>query len=305
MTGSSYRGRFAPSPTGPLHFGSLVAAIGSFLEARSRGGEWLIRIEDLDPPREPAGAAEDILRSLEAFSLQWDGAVLYQSRRHPAYETALAELRRLGVLYACACTRREVADSALTGVDGPVYPGTCRQGVPAGREGRALRVRTDESAIAFDDPVQGRIESRLERDVGDFILRRADGFYAYQLAVVVDDAEQGVTEVVRGADLLGSTARQIYLQRLLGLPTPAYMHLPVAVNAGGEKLSKQTGAAALSVGRASELWWEALRFLGQDPPEALRSEAVTTIRDWGVARWSAAAVPRTAVMYRGRPSARR
>lgn len=296
MTGPAYRGRFAPSPTGPLHFGSLVAAVGSFLEARSRGGEWLVRIEDLDPPREPAGAADDILRTLEAFGLHWDSAVLYQSRRHAAYEAALSRLRTRGVLYPCACTRREIADSALTGVDGPVYPGTCRNGVAAGREGRALRVRTDDSAIAFDDRVQGCIESRLERDVGDFILRRADGLYAYQLAVVVDDAEQGVTEVVRGADLLGSTARQIHLQRLLALPTPVYAHLPIAVDAEGAKLSKQTGAEPVSVAHASECWWDALRFLGQEPPAGLLTEPAFVIRDWAIAHWAPTAVPRTPAM---------
>lgn len=292
MTRPAYRGRFAPSPTGPLHFGSLVAAVGSFLEARARRGEWRLRIEDLDPPREPAGAAADILRTLDAYGLHWDGEVIYQSRRHAAYEAALAGLRRLGALYACACTRREIADSALAGVDGPVYPGTCRNGVPAGREGRALRVRTDGATIAFEDRVQGRLASRLERDVGDFVLRRADGLYAYQLAVVVDDAEQGVTEVVRGADLLGSTPRQIHLQRLLGLPTPAYAHLPVAVDARGAKLSKQTGAEALSLARASALWWEALRFLGQEPPADLRAEPVAVIRDWAIAHWRIDAIPR-------------
>ncbi|BAU47974.1 glutamyl-Q tRNA(Asp) ligase [Sulfurifustis variabilis] len=291
-----YRGRFAPSPTGPLHFGSLVAAVGSFLEARARRGEWLVRIEDLDPPREPAGAAGDILRTLDAFGLHWDGEVVYQSRRQGAYEAALAELRRLGVLYACGCTRREIADSAVAGVDGPVYPGTCRNGVPAGREGRTLRVRTDDAAIAFEDRMQGRVESRLERDVGDFVLRRADGFYAYQLAVVVDDAAQGVNDVVRGADLLGSTARQIHLQRLLGLPTPAYAHLPIAVDAEGAKLSKQTGAEPVRIEHASELWWDALWFLGQEPPADLRTAPVAVIRDWAIAHWHAAAVPRTAAM---------
>lgn len=292
MTRSPYRGRFAPSPTGPLHFGSLVAAIGSFLEARARAGEWVVRIEDIDPPREPAGAADEILRVLDAFGLHWDGAVTYQSHRYAAYEAALDELRRLGVLYACACTRREIADSALVGVDGPVYPGTCREGVPPGREGRALRVRTDDVTIVFEDRVRGRIESRLAREVGDFILRRADGFYAYQLAVVVDDAEQGITDVVRGADLLASTARQIHLQRLLGLSTPTYAHLPVAVDAQGAKLSKQTGAEPVCPERVSALWWDVLRFLGQEPPADLRNETVGVVREWAIAHWRPAAIPR-------------
>src|SRR5688572_24246508 len=237
-----YRGRFAPSPTGPLHFGSLVAAVGSFLEARTRGGDWLVRMEDLDPPRVAPGAAGDILRTLRACGMEWDGAVACQSARSEAYHAALHRLREQGKVYPCACSRREVADSAVAGVDGPVYPGTCRAGLPDGKTARALRVDTRGAAVAFDDAVQGHIEHDLEREFGDFVLYRADDVYAYQLAVVVDDAEQGITDVVRGADLLGSTPRQIHLQKLLGLGGPGYVHLPVAVNAAGEKLSKQTYA---------------------------------------------------------------
>src|SRR5689334_5109936 len=222
-----YRGRFAPSPTGPLHFGSLVAAVGSFLEARTRGGEWLVRMEDLDPPRVVSGAADDILETLNSCGMEWDGKVVYQHARHDAYHGALHRLRGKRLVYPCACSRREMADSAIAGVEGLVYPGTCRAGLPAGKTARALRIGTRGARVEFDDALQGHIAHDIERDFGDFVLYRADDVFAYQLAVVVDDAEQGITDVVRGADLLASTPRQIYLQRLLGLPLPRYAHLPV------------------------------------------------------------------------------
>ena len=269
-----YIGRFAPSPTGPLHFGSLVAAVASWLDARAAGGRWLVRIEDLDHPRCVPGAAEDILQTLERLGLLWDGEVIYQSKRHSLYGDALRRLQ--GRTYWCTCSRREIADSSLgLAIDGAhIYPGTCRT---TGRNtGRSLRIRA-AGEIRFHDRVQGEQSQVLERDVGDFVLHRADGMYAYQLAVVVDDAAQGITDVVRGADLLDSTPRQIYLQRLLGLPTPRYLHVPAAVNAAGEKLSKQTGAAPVS-----SSWEEvqaALRFLGQLPARDL-GEAV---RNWQTA----------------------
>jgi len=280
-----YRGRFAPSPTGPLHFGSLVAAVGSHLEARFHLGAWLMRMEDLDAPRTMAGAADDILRTLEACGLYWDGEVLYQSLRTAAYEEALTELQRIGAVYPCACTRREIADSALHGIEGPVYPGTCRNGLPEGREGRAWRVCTDDHAIAFDDALQGRIVQYLESDIGDFVARRADGIFAYQLAVVVDDAFQRVSHVVRGADLLASTPRQIHLQQLLGLTTPHYMHLPVAVNAAGEKLSKQTLAAPVDRKNPATALWHALQFLQQSPPSELQTEKPESILEWALQHW--------------------
>lgn len=199
-----YRGRFAPSPTGPLHFGSLIAAVGSYLDARANGGAWLVRIEDLDGPREAEGAADAILRTLEAYGFEWDEAVMRQSPRGPVYAAAVERLQRDGSVFPCACTRREIADSSLGGTSEPVYPGTCRNGL-SGRTARAIRARVDEEPIAFDDRVQGRIEQNLAREVGDFVVRRTDGLYAYQLAVVVDDFEQGVTDIVRGADLLAST----------------------------------------------------------------------------------------------------
>ncbi|MBI3545304.1 MAG: tRNA glutamyl-Q(34) synthetase GluQRS, partial [Gammaproteobacteria bacterium] len=238
-----YRGRFAPSPTGPLHFGSMVAAVGSFLQAKSRGGEWLVRIEDLDPPRAAPGAADNILRTLEACGMYWDGVVLYQSQRHDAYVAALKALEHRGLVYPCACSRREIADSSIQGIDGLIYPGTCRPGLAPGRAPRAWRVQVEDQIVEFTDALQGRMYRHLASDYGDFVLRRADGFFAYQLAVVVDDGEQGITEIMRGADLIESTPRQIYLQRLLGLPTPDYIHLPVALNVQKEKLSKQTLAS--------------------------------------------------------------
>lgn len=286
MVDIMYVGRFAPSPTGALHFGSLVAALASWLDARAAGGRWLVRIEDIDAPRAQRGAAEQILRTLEALGLGWDGAVSYQSRRIPHYRAALEKLRHQ--TYWCACTRREIADSSLgLACDGAqIYPGTCRGGIAPGKIARALRLRTSPEEIVFNDRVQGEQRQVLERDVGDFVLHRADGQFAYQLAVVVDDAEQRVTQVVRGADLVDSTARQIYLQRLLGYATPRYLHIPAAVNAAGEKLSKQTGAPAVA-GRQSLR--RALAFLGQPETDDL-AEAV---RNWNpalIARQRALAV---------------
>lgn len=298
-----YCGRFAPSPTGPLHFGSLVAAVASFLDARHHNGTWLVRMEDLDGPRCVAGAADDILRTLESFELTWDERVIYQSRRTAAYDEALSQLQTAGMVYPCACTRREISEVARHGVDGLIYPGTCRNGIPAGHRlpdagahgsrTYAWRVRTDRArsrdgeagAVAFDDALQGHIAQHLEQDVGDFVVKRADGLYAYQLAVVVDDAFQGVTHVVRGADLLVSTPRQIYLQRLLGLPMPDYAHLPVAVDERGEKLSKQTLAAPVDGARPRETLWLALSFLRQSPPDALRTAPPGQALQWAVANW--------------------
>lgn len=266
-TVGKYRGRFAPSPTGPLHFGSLVAAVGSYLSAKAAGGQWFVRIEDIDPPREVPGAADDILRTLEAYGFEWDGEVMYQSRRIEAYEAALDQLRQAGSIYPCGCTRKEIADSSVRGVDGLVYPGTCRAGQIAGRSQYALRVRTDGAGmIEFDDKRLGVQHTDLEKEFGDFVVRRADGLFAYQLACVVDDAEQRITEVVRGADLLTSTPRQIHLQRLLGLATPSYLHLPIVLNEKGEKLSKQTFAASIPTDNPVPVLLRALEFLGQPAP---------------------------------------
>jgi glutamyl-Q tRNA(Asp) synthetase len=293
---SAYRGRFAPSPTGPLHFGSLLAALASYLRAKAAGGEWHVRMEDLDPPREQPGAADDILRTLEAFGFEWDGEIVHQSRRHTAYEDALDALRHSGALYPCSCTRREIADSSISGIDGPIYPGSCREGLRAGREGRAWRVRTEDRPIVFDDLWQGRFERNLARNYGDFVVKRADGFWAYQLAVVVDDAAQGITEVVRGCDLIESTPRQLWLQQLLELPAPAYAHLPVVVNARGEKLSKQTFAVPLDARLPQPALVAALRFLGQTAPDDLRDASPRELLVWAVTHWNPAAVPRERTM---------
>jgi len=281
----NYRGRFAPSPTGPLHFGSLAAAVGSYLDAKHHNGIWLVRMEDLDTPRCVLGAADGILRTLEAFGLLWDEKIIYQSQRTVAYEEALQRLQALDAIYPCACTRREIADSALHGIDGQIYPGTCRKGIPAGREGKTWRVRTDDHLIEFNDALQGRISQHLESEIGDFVVKRADGLFAYQLAVVVDDAFQGITHVVRGCDLLASTLRQIHLQRLLGLSTPHCLHLPIAVNAQGEKLSKQALAPAITADNVVVTLMEVLEFLYQQPPAELRQGSIEEVLGWAAAHW--------------------
>ena len=288
-----YRGRFAPSPTGALHFGSLIAATASFLDARSRGGEWLVRMEDIDTPRNVAGAASDILRTLEAFGFAWDGPVWVQSERHAAYQAALDSLRQAGLLYGCNCSRSQIAATAkLRAVDGGwVYPGHCRT---AGLTdpGLAQRLRVTTQPLGFIDRIQGEVTQHLAAQVGDFILRRADGLFAYQLAVVVDDAAQGISDIVRGADLLASTPRQIWLQRCLGYPTPSYAHLPVATNPAGEKWSKQTLAPALVPQAASRQLWQALRFLGQAVPGELQQAPLSDLWGWALTHWSLAAIPR-------------
>jgi glutamyl-Q tRNA(Asp) synthetase len=292
-----YRGRFAPSPTGPLHFGSLVAALGSFLEARARNGSWLVRMEDLDAPRNVPGAADDILRSLDAHGLAWDEGVSYQSTRRSLYAEALRGLDARGLVYACACTRRELADSAIAPDGAAVYPGTCRAGLPPARVGRAVRLRVDGS-VRVDDAIQGSVVQNLETDVGDFVLRRADGIYAYQLAAVVDDAAQRITGIVRGADLWWSTPRQVYLQRALGVPTPEYAHLPVVVDGHGRKLSKQTLARRLDDGAAADNLLSALRFLGQDTLERRAYADANAVVAWARARWDPARIPRVAAAPR-------
>ena len=287
-----YCGRFAPSPTGPLHFGSLIAAVGSYLEAKSRGGQWRVRMEDLDPPREQAGAAERILRTLEACGMGWDGKPMYQSQRGEAYFAALARLDAQGLVYVCGCSRREMADSGL-GPDGAlIYPGTCRNGLAPGKKPRATRIRVGDTVIQFEDAVQGKIRQDLAAEAGDFVLLRAGGLYAYQLALIVDDAEQGITDVVRGADLLDSTPRQIYLQRLLNLRTPHYLHLPAAVNAAGEKLSKQTRAAPVDERDPVPVLTQVMEFLGQAPPAQLHRASLAEFWRWALVHWDAKLIPR-------------
>ncbi|WP_313029482.1 tRNA glutamyl-Q(34) synthetase GluQRS [Massilia alkalitolerans] len=283
-----YIGRFAPSPTGPLHAGSLVAALASYLDARAHHGTWLVRIEDIDEGRSVPGAAEGILALLELLGMHADGEVVWQSRRKHLYQAA-AERIALHT-YPCGCNRREIADSRLGfAPDGAaIYPGTCRYGLAEGRSMRSLRLRVPEpgyDVVSFTDRFAGEVTQRLSGESGDFVLKRADGFWAYQLAVVVDDAEQGVTDVVRGADLLDSTPRQIFLQRVLGVPTPRYLHVPVVRNENGEKLSKQTGALAVAPGdeaAAVDALLATARFLGLplDRPASLHAFWQAAIPAW-------------------------
>jgi glutamyl-Q tRNA(Asp) synthetase len=259
-------GRFAPSPTGPLHLGSLVAAVASWLFARRANGRWLVRIEDIDTPRVVRGSAEEILAALQRYGLEWDGEVVWQSRRIARYEEALARLREAKLVYDCACSRADLqrAPSAPLGAEA-VYPGYCRTGIAAGKAARAVRFHAPDEVIAFDDLVCGHIEEHVGARTGDFVVRRADGLFAYQLAVVVDDAEHGVTQVVRGADLLYSTPRQIALQHALGYPTPEYGHVRLVVNPDGAKLGKRDGALplpALDEARIRETLARALQHLG-------------------------------------------
>lgn len=289
-----YRGRFAPSPTGPLHFGSLVAAIGSYLRARSQKGEWLVRMEDIDPPREVAGAADAILRTLDRYGFEWDGMVCYQTNRSEAYLEALEQLRREGRTYRCQCSRREIGEAAhRLGLLPGIYPGTCRTANVGEHQRHAIRLLVPATEIGFVDALQGHFRQRLDNEVGDFVLHRADGLFAYQLAVVVDDAEQGITEVVRGSDLLDNTPRQIALQQALGLETPDYLHLPVVLNREGQKLSKQTFAPALDDNHPVPALWQGLVFLGQQPPIELQHGSVYELWDWAIQHWNSDNIPRT------------
>ncbi|MBU5636601.1 tRNA glutamyl-Q(34) synthetase GluQRS [Geomonas sp. Red69] len=292
-------GRFAPSPTGPLHLGSLVAALGSYLVAKRAGGLWLLRMEDLDLPRVVPGIADDMLATLEKLGFQWDGEVLYQSRRTEHYRAAAEQLQRRGLAYACGCTRSEIAQIASAPhEDGLVYPGLCRNGLPLEKVERALRIKVYDEVISFDDGIMGRYSQHLTASCGDFVIHRADGPYAYHLAVVVDDAASGVNQVVRGADLLASTPRQIYLQRIFGFPTPSYYHLPLVTGPDGAKLSKRDNAVSLAAGRdldreGGRLLFAALRFLGQAPPPELQDAAPAELLEWGIAHLDVSAIPRT------------
>ncbi|MDF7676558.1 tRNA glutamyl-Q(34) synthetase GluQRS [Neisseriaceae bacterium ESL0693] len=281
-----YVGRFAPSPTGKLHIGSLLTAVASFLDARHHQGRWLVRMEDLDPPREVAGAADAILRTLEHFGLYWDGEVVYQSRRHDLYQAALSRLQQNHQVYPCYCSRKTVLTEARgQGIDGAIYSGHCAQAKPAETPDKipAWRIRVPDQMIAFTDAVVSGQQQNLARQVGDFVLRRADGFWAYQLAVVVDDAEQGVNHVVRGQDLLLSTPRQIYLQQQLGYTVPMYAHLPLLTNALGQKWSKQTHAPALNEAQREALLRQVLRYLGLG--EAPAVDHVSELLLWATGQW--------------------
>lgn len=279
---TQYVGRFAPSPTGPLHFGSLLAAVASYLQAKSRSGLWLLRVEDIDPPRQQEGAIEEILTALERYGFEWDGPVTYQSENAARHHQVVAELQAAGLAYPCSCSRRDLA-TAKQGPLGAIYPGTCRNGCQG--DEFAVRVRTDDAPIEFVDALQGTQCQRLESESGDFVIRRRDGLIAYHLAVVVDDFDQGISEIIRGIDLLDSTPRQIHLQRLLDYRTPAYLHIPVAENAEGQKLSKLTGAPAIPLEKINRTLVTAVKALGQQPPPELAMSSLDEIWLWSIKHW--------------------
>ncbi|MGF1738556.1 tRNA glutamyl-Q(34) synthetase GluQRS [Photobacterium satsumensis] len=285
-TNKQYIGRFAPSPSGPLHFGSLVAALGSYLQAKAKQGAWLVRMEDLDPPREMPGAADDILRTLEAYGLEWDGGIMYQSQRHEAYQAQIASWLDHQQAYYCQCTRKQVKQA------GGFYPGNCRD-KQLGAAGNAIRLKVDAPVLAFDDLLHGRISIPAPLAEEDFIIRRRDGLFAYNLAVVLDDIAQGITEVVRGADLIEPTGRQIGLYRLLGQPEVNYLHLPLAVTENGNKLSKQNHAPAIDKADPRPALIEAIRFLGMQPPVDLACSSTSDILLWGIAHWQLSNLPQT------------
>lgn len=279
---SGYRGRFAPSPTGPLHFGSLVAAVGSYLQARSNGGSWQVRIEDIDPPRVVSGAAEDQLETLARFGMQPDGRVIHQIDSTDRHREAVDHLLATGRAFHCGCSRADLPESG-------VYPGTCRNGLPSGRKPRSVRFRVPDEPIHVHDAVHGEWSERLGEVCGDFVIRRADGLFAYQLAVVVDDRDAGITEVVRGSDLMESTARQQALFEALGVEAPRWLHLPLAVDANGRKLSKSDDADPVTARRPADALALALRALGHRPPDTRRT--LDALWEWALARWTPGDIP--------------
>jgi glutamyl-Q tRNA(Asp) synthetase len=282
---ANYRGRFAPSPTGPLHFGSLIAAVASYLQAGAQQGEWLVRIEDIDPTREIPGATDSILRSLDAHGFEY-AQPTYQSDRLDTYAAITEQLLADGSAYRCSCSRKEIHAVATQGPTGVIYPGTCRNGADTSvRPATSIRVRTTSNPLTFTDALQGELSCNPETAIGDFLIRRGDGLVAYQLAVVADDEAQQITEVVRGTDLLESTFMQIWLQRLLDYRQPAYMHFPVATGADGQKLSKQTGAPEVNDNQASNNLFEALKWLGQQPENGLKTAPVKDLWGWAAKNW--------------------
>ena len=281
-----YIGRFAPSPTGPLHFGSLVTALGSWLDARANKGTWLLRIEDIDPPREHPGAADSIIRTLDALGLHWDGGVVYQGQRLAYFDQALELLAKKQLVYRCICSRKSIRKTlSKPGHSAGIYPGTCLHRPPGNDQAHSLRIKTSGVHIEYTDRIYGELTENLATECGDFILKRRDDLHAYQLAVVVDDFRQAITHVVRGADLLDNTGRQAYLQSVLGYPRPVYMHLPVVLNSAGKKLSKQTGARPLAGTGLSDSLFSALTFLRQNPPAGLSKGPNTEILEWAVSNW--------------------
>ncbi|MDH1008248.1 tRNA glutamyl-Q(34) synthetase GluQRS [Pseudomonas nicosulfuronedens] len=285
MPASRYVGRFAPTPSGYLHFGSLVAAVASYLDARAVDGKWLVRMEDLDPPREMPGAQAAILETLERYGFEWDSPVERQSDRHAVYAAQVEQWLRSGLAYACTCSRKQ-----LEGSNG-IYPGTCRDAQHDWHGDVAIRLRVPELDYRFTDRLQGEFHQHLGREVGDFIIRRRDGLFAYQLAVVLDDAWQGVTDIVRGADLLDNTPRQLYLQELLGIAAPRYLHVPLIIQPDGHKLGKTYRSPPLQADQASPLLVRALNALGQQPPAELRQATPQEVLAWGIVHWDANAIP--------------
>ncbi|VAW71295.1 Glutamyl-Q tRNA(Asp) synthetase [hydrothermal vent metagenome] len=289
-TPSQYRGRFAPSPTGPLHFGSLVSAVASYADARHVNGQWLVRIEDIDPAREIPGSDKSILNTLELFGFEWDEEVVWQSKRQPLYQEAIHQLISDHHVYYCSCTRKSIIAAGLQGANGMLYPGHCQNKNLTESSGHSLRLRVTNQAIHFTDRVRGQQCQHLDKDVGDFILRRSDQLWAYQLAVVVDDAEQNINHIVRGTDLLHSTQRQIYLQQCLSYSQPEYLHHLLIFNNSQTKLSKQTGAPALQTDKPHHSLFNCLQILGQQPPTELQHATLNEIWQWAISHWNVSAL---------------
>lgn len=288
QTSIQYRGRFAPSPSGALHFGSLIAALGSYLQAKSQHGLWQVRIDDIDPPREISGSAEDILNTLYAYGFQWDGDVIYQSKQYSAYETALSTLSAQQLCYSCSCTRKEIKQQ------GGIYLGNCRH-KQLNTDGNALRLNIDklsQPVTHFYDRLQGHVHLDEKQAHEDFIIKRKDGLYAYNLAVVIDDFNQGITEIVRGADLLPTTGKQISLYQLLNQPLPTYLHLPVAVTSSGHKLSKQNHALAIDKKNPIPTLLQALKFLGHRVPNSANKSDCQHILSWAIENWDLEKIPK-------------
>ena len=282
---STYKGRFAPTPSGPAHLGTLLAAVGSYLQARASGGEWYVRIDDIDPPREVPGAADSILRTLEHYGLQWDGEIVYQSHRLDAYRDALHQLAAMGVTYECSCSRKQVDQVARRGMNGMIYPGTCRSGCEQNSPQTSVRLRTDDVTITVEDLIQPALSVNMESDIGDYIILRADKLFAYHLATVVDDALDGFTEIVRGKDQYSLTPQHIFLQQKLGVETPQYAHLPLLTNQRGEKLAKSSQATAVDSMLNNTVWSSILTALGMQADPGLLKENNETILHWALGKW--------------------
>ncbi len=284
ITATGYIGRFAPTPSGPLHYGSIIAALGSYLQAKTNNGKWLVRIDDIDLDRAVTGADKIILQQLESLGLFWDGEVVYQSHRLDLYKASLEILESLNCIYPCTCSRKNLSEKS--------YACHCRNGLKPDKIARSIKIRTNNNEVSINDQLQGYYAQRLETDVGDFIIKRADGYYAYHLATVVDDAEQKITDIVRGVDLLDSTPRQVFLQNKLNLNTPSYLHLPIAIDNKGKKISKSLAPELINQYIPNEILFSALQFLNQSPPADLISSDVKTILDWAIKNWDIKILPR-------------